>query len=113
VENSYRMQPEAGERFNVTEIRKLMTELLDAGMEGHIYDQEKSPRLACLLSQTLKESAKQTICPRYKICSKVVLGESSGQGVHVVSQCLWSTDSDRFVTVTSQTKDVYAVASIN
>lgn len=111
LENTYQMGPSPGQEFKSTDVKKVMTLVLEDALEDKTYNKDTAANLASQLALQLKEVLKQTHCARHKICTYVVVGEACNQGVHIASQCLWAPDTDSYVTVSVRNSSMYAVAT--
>ena len=50
---------------------------------------------------------------RHKFVVNAVIGECKGQGLLMVSRCLWDESKDGFVTVQSKNSKTYAVVVVH
>ena len=54
------------------------------------------------VKDVLKKGAEGTKIPRYKLLVQAVIGELKGQGIRIMSQCLWDEKNDNYADCTFQ-----------
>lgn len=85
-----------------TEIKKLV----DEELANFAYDQNAASRkandLAIMIRKLLKQGTGDARMKRYKLLVQVVIGELKGQGIRIMSQCLWDEKLDNYTDCTFQ-----------
>lgn len=79
---------------------------MDEELTGFVYD----PNLASIKAHELSISIRELVRrgpgdsknSRYKLLVQVVIGELKGQGVRIMSQCLWDEKLDNYADATFQ-----------
>lgn len=119
--NTYRLGPEANEKFNNSETERLIAETLESYLDGETYDRHKCVGFAKNLSEVIKARVRDNMSPRlyrdglmtrYKIVCHVLLGQDTGQTMRCASRCLLNTDMDGFASATYSQGDLFAVAAV-
>ncbi|XP_045198547.2 dynein light chain Tctex-type 5-like [Mercenaria mercenaria] len=111
-ENTYRMRPDDDKGFSVAKVEKAVKELFEDELEGVEYSHDTSSKLACEISEKVKERVKDFNFARFKISVNVIVGQVDDQGMEVVSRCVWDDKLDRSVCVTFKNKSLYVIALI-
>lgn len=69
-----------------------------------MFDQLSASKLANVLvtdiRDFLKKGAEDFKIPRYKLVVQCVIGEMNGQGIRIMSQCLWDEQLDNYADCT-------------
>ncbi|XP_046553363.1 dynein light chain Tctex-type 5-B-like [Haliotis rubra] len=111
VENTYRMQPSSEERFSVTKMENLMSEILDSRLKDTTYNGEKCSELAKELVCTIIAKTKEFQWQRYKLVAQVHIGQNDSQAVQVASRCIWDPSLDSYACVSYKNTSLFVVAS--
>ena len=70
-------------------------------------------KLACELSESIKEEVKQKMdLPRRKLVSFVTIGAQQGQGARVASRCVWNEKADRYASSSYKNSSLFAVGVV-
>ncbi|XP_076462333.1 dynein light chain Tctex-type protein 2B-like [Babylonia areolata] len=111
--NTYRMGPNAEEKFNAAKASKQMQSTLSAFLESEKYDKTLSVSLSKNLAEVIKDHMKDMgFSHRYKYVCMVTMGELKEQGMTVCSRCVWNTDTDNMASATFTKGDLFAVATL-
>jgi len=77
---------------------------VDEKLTNFKYDQLAATNLASELVQQIREMLKRGVedvrIPRYKLMVQCVIGELKGQGLRIMSQCLWDDKLDNYADCT-------------
>mmetsp|Transcript_5549 Transcript_5549/g.18713 ORF Transcript_5549/g.18713 Transcript_5549/m.18713 type:complete len:136 (+) Transcript_5549:641-1048(+) len=114
-ENTYIQGPDGygeGQKFRRGAVQKVVSETIRSRMEGAVYDQVRSAQVAKELSDKIKEEVKNLGYERYKLVVQVTVGQKKGQGMRIVSRCLWDTAVDSFASDYYENESVYCVAQV-
>ena len=112
LENTYRMEPYANNRFGCGKVRETVKGILESYLSGEEYEKDKCPTLTRDISQMIKQRVREMNFERYKIVVTVVMGENTGQGCELASRFLWNTNTDNYEAITYKNKTLFAVASV-
>ncbi|XP_069117102.1 dynein light chain Tctex-type protein 2B-like [Argopecten irradians] len=112
LENTYKLEPEEGTQFSITNAEKIITNVFEAYLKGRQYDAKKFRLLSKSLADMIKERVKQSGIHRYKIVATVLIVEDCGQSVRLGSRCLWDTAYDNHATVVFKGDGFEAVGSV-
>ena len=113
LENTYRMEPKEGEKFQAAEVKQIAQSVLQYHLQGLEYDASRAGWLVQNMSEELKDRLKKQIkIPRYKYVCHVSLIEKKGQGMQAASRCIWETNTDNSSTVSCHTKTMVAIATV-
>lgn len=113
LENTYRMGPKEGEKFQVAEVSQIAHAVLQYHLQSLEYDSSRAGWLVRNMSEELKDRLKKQLkSPRYKYVCHVSLAENSGQGIQAASRCVWDTKTDNSATVSIKTKTMIAIATV-
>jgi len=69
--------------------------------------------LVKLIVKDVQKKLKTLGMKRHKFVVNAVIGECKGQGLLMVSRCLWDESKDGFVTVQSKNSKTYAVVVVH
>lgn len=111
-ENTYRIDPKEGTKFNVKKAEDIIHHVLEGYLKGKPYDPKKFAHLSKSLAELIKERVKTSGCERYKLVAHVMILENTEQSMRHVSRCLWNKDTDNYASATFSTKDFMAVGSV-
>ncbi|XP_046374042.2 dynein light chain Tctex-type 5-B-like [Haliotis rufescens] len=111
VENTYRMRPSSEERFSVTKMETLMSEILDNRLRDTTYNGETCSELAKELVCTIIAKTKEFQWQRYKLVAQVHVGQNDSQAVQVASRCIWDPSFDSYACVSYKNTSLFVVAS--
>lgn len=112
LQNTYRLEPDAGEVFKPSTVRNIIQEVLDECLEGEKYNSTQCRNLSQMLTDLIKSRVKDLGYCRYKYIVTVTLGQDCNQGVQVVSRCLWNKDTDNYAEASFSKNGIYAVAAV-
>jgi hypothetical protein len=111
-ENSYRIEPDDGQKFNPCKIKKVAYETLEKHFKNFNYDSTKSKEFAKIVSDEIKIRIKPLIFKRYKIIVNLTIGQSLGQNVMITSRSLWNAETDNSCTIEYTNKTMFALATV-
>ncbi|EPZ33566.1 hypothetical protein ROZALSC1DRAFT_27654 [Rozella allomycis CSF55] len=112
-ENTYKTKPDKN-----SSLEKLLTDLLKQNLEKTTYSPDTAPELAKKISSlAIQEINSINACVyllemgynRYKFVAEVVIVEAAGQGLKVMSRCLWDTKSDSYCTASFKNVIIHLV----
>eukprot|EP00695_Tsukubamonas_globosa_P001196 TRINITY_DN214_c0_g1_i2.p1 TRINITY_DN214_c0_g1~~TRINITY_DN214_c0_g1_i2.p1 ORF type:complete len:162 (+),score=51.20 TRINITY_DN214_c0_g1_i2:55-486(+) len=125
VENTYRLEPKAGEKFSPLKVKEVLEEILDRRLKDKKYDPEECTNLTKELCTEIQNKVKELNFPRYKLVTQVVISEARGQAQMVASRCLWDTQqssssenaspspgNDNFASYTFRNTSISVVAMV-
>ena len=112
LENTFRLGPGEGQKFNVSKVQKLVTDILTNHLENVKYEPNKCKDLVQLLSEEIKSRIKAVIFRRYKLIVNLTIGQNIGNSIVIASRSLWNADTDNGCTVQFKNSTMFAVATI-
>ncbi|OXB68512.1 hypothetical protein ASZ78_000449 [Callipepla squamata] len=113
LENTYRMGPEEGCRFNAGQVQRVLEGTLAGVLGGTTYSPQGSMVLVQSLAELLRRRAKEVVPPRYKLVCHVLLGQHAQQGTLVGSRALWDPETDSFASASFCNASLFAVATVH
>ncbi|XP_010083438.1 PREDICTED: tctex1 domain-containing protein 4-like [Pterocles gutturalis] len=113
LENTYRMGPDEGRKFNAGRVQRVLEGTLASTLGAAVYSPQGSTLLAQSLAELLRSHAKEVVPPRYKLVCQVVLGQQNQQSLLVASRALWDPESDSFASATFSNSSLFAVATVH
>ncbi|NWW44315.1 TC1D4 protein, partial [Pedionomus torquatus] len=113
LENTYRMGPDEGCKFNAGQVQRVLEVALAGALRTTVYSPQGSAPLAQSLAELLRSQAKEVVPPRYKLVCHVLLGQQGQQSLLVASRALWDPESDSFACVTFSNASLFAVATVH
>ncbi|XP_065596239.1 dynein light chain Tctex-type 4 [Cyrtonyx montezumae] len=113
LENTYRMRPEEGCRFNAGRVQRVLEGTLTGVLGDTTYSPEGSVALVQSLAELLRGRAKEVVPPRYKLVCQVLLGQHAQQGMLVGSRALWDPETDSFASASFCNASLFAVATVH
>ncbi|NXP07362.1 TC1D4 protein, partial [Thinocorus orbignyianus] len=113
LENTYRMRPDEGCKFNAGRVQQVLEVALADALETTVYSPQGSAPLVQSLAELLRNQAKEVVPPRYKLVCHVLLGQQGQQSMLVASRALWDPESDSFACATFSTASLFAVATVH
>jgi hypothetical protein len=111
-ENTYRMEPDDEDKVDLIRIRPIATSIIESAIAGYKYDGNQAKQFSAALAERIRNQIKHLPFPRYKIVTQVTIGQKKGQGLRIVSRCLWNLKWDRYITITKETSDAYVTVTI-
>ncbi|NXL14866.1 TC1D4 protein, partial [Setophaga kirtlandii] len=112
LENTYRMGPDKGCKFNAERVQRVLEGTLACALGTTVYSAQGSALLAQSLTELLQNQAKEVVPPRYKLVCHVVLGQQGQQSLLVASRGLWDPETDSFASATFSNTSLFAVATV-
>lgn len=112
LENTFRLAPGEGQKFNVSKVQKLVNEILSNHLENVKYEPNKCKDLVQFLSEEIKSRLKSVVFRRYKLIVNITIGQNNGSSIIVASRSLWNSDTDNGCTVQYNNNSLFAIASI-
>uniref|UniRef100_A0A8C5INL2 Tctex1 domain containing 4 n=1 Tax=Junco hyemalis TaxID=40217 RepID=A0A8C5INL2_JUNHY len=112
LENTYRIGPDKGCRFDVERVQRVLEGTLACALGSTVYSAQGSAPLALSLTELLHSQAKEVVPPRYKLVCHVVLGQQGQQSLLVASRGLWDPETDSFASATFSNASIFAVATV-
>ncbi|NXU79480.1 TC1D4 protein, partial [Oreotrochilus melanogaster] len=113
LENTYRMGPDEGCKFNAEQVQRVLERVLAGTLGTSVYSPQGSALLAQSLGELLRSRAKEVVPPRYKLVCQVLLGQRAQQSLLVASRALWDPESDSFASATFSNTSLFAVATVH
>lgn len=113
LENTYRMRPEEGCRFNAGQVQRVLEGALAGVLGGTAYSPQGSTVLVQSLAELLRSRAKEVVPPRYKLVCHVLLSQQGQQSMLVASRALWDPESDSFASASFCNASLFAVATVH
>ncbi|NXS84370.1 TC1D4 protein, partial [Erpornis zantholeuca] len=113
LENTYRMGPDKGCKFNAEQVQRVLEGTLASALGTTVYSPQGSASLAQSLTELLQSRAKEVVPPRYKLVCHVVLGQQGQQSLVVASRGLWDPETDSFASATFSNASLFAVATVH
>ncbi|XP_013398141.1 tctex1 domain-containing protein 2 [Lingula anatina] len=111
-QNTYKMTPDPGERFNASRVEKSISSLLASYLEGVQYNPITCAQLSQTLTEAVKGRVKDMNFPRYKFVCSVIVGQNTGQGLYVASRSIWDAGTDNYATAAYSNATLFAVAMV-
>ena len=112
LQNTYKLQPDANERFKPDTVQEVIQCVLDECLDGEKYNPTQCRNLTQMLTELIKERVKEKGFPRYKYIVTVTLGQDCNQGLHLVSRCLWNENTDNYAEALYAKDGIYAHAAV-
>lgn len=112
LENSYRLGPGDGQKFNVSKVQKLVNDILSNHLENVRYEPSKCKEMVQLLSEEIKTRVKSIVYKRYKLIVNLTIGQNTGNSIVIASRSLWNAETDNGCTVQYKNNSLFAVAVI-
>ncbi|NWX08958.1 TC1D4 protein, partial [Caloenas nicobarica] len=113
LENTYRMQPDEGCKFDAGRVQQVLDTVLASTLGTMVYSPQGSALLAQSLAELLQGRAKEVVPSRYKLVCQVLLGQQGQQSLLVASRALWDPKSDSFASTTFSNASLFAVATVH
>ena len=108
-ENTYMIRPSFKHKFKSENVKSIIQEVLNEELGNKTYE-EVDDTAVKHISDTVKEKLKGLEYDRYKFVSYVTIGEKKGEGVKMVTRCLWDSDTDNYASVTFSNETLFCVA---
>ncbi|XP_062437585.1 dynein light chain Tctex-type 4 [Rhea pennata] len=112
-ENTYKMQPDEGCKFNACRVQRVLESALASSLGDVVYGAQSGTQLAHSLADLVRSRAKEVVPPRYKLVCHVLLGQRGQQSMLVASRALWDPQSDSFASATFSNASLFAVATVH
>lgn len=110
-ENTYRTEPTT--KFFPGRVSDIIRTQLEQKLNEVTYDAQLCGKLACELSDSIKDEVKQTLdLPRRKLVSFVTIGEQRYQGARVGSRCVWNEKADHYASASYKNLSLFAVGVV-
>ncbi|XP_030062753.1 dynein light chain Tctex-type 4 [Microcaecilia unicolor] len=109
-DNTYRMVPEEGCKFNASRVQQVLETILSSRLCNTTYNPVTTGQLAQSLTDLIRSTVKDLLPPRYKLVCNVIVGQMGNQGLRVASRCLWDHENDNFASATYTNTSLFAVA---
>ncbi|XP_061198298.1 dynein light chain Tctex-type 5-B-like [Saccostrea echinata] len=113
LENTYQLEPEDDKTFIPKKAEKIIQEIFDSRLQQVKYDSVRSKLLAKDLATVINKKIKDLEIPRYKTVSSVTIVENKGQGLKVVTRCIWNTTTDNYATYTYTNQSLIAIGHVH
>ncbi|NWI60076.1 TC1D4 protein, partial [Calyptomena viridis] len=113
LENTYRMGPDEGCKFNAGQVQRVLEGTLSSALGTTVYRPQGSAQLVQNLTELLQSRVKEVMPPRYKLVCHVVLGQQGQQSLLVASRGLWDPKTDSFASATFSNASLFAVATVH
>jgi len=112
LENTYRLEPKDGDKFNVAKVETAVKSILESFLVGETYEPVKCGQLSRNLADVIKTRVKEMHFPRYKIVSHVIVGQKADQNLLNASRCVWNTSTDTMAVVAYEKGDIFTIATV-
>ncbi|NWH56634.1 TC1D4 protein, partial [Geococcyx californianus] len=113
LENTYRMQPDEGCKFDAGRVQQVLERALAGTLGTTVYSPQGSALLAQSLAELLRSRVKEVMPLRYKVVCHVLLGQQGQQSLLVASRALWDPETDSFASTTFSNSSLFAVATVH
>ncbi|NXN92209.1 TC1D4 protein, partial [Rhinopomastus cyanomelas] len=113
LENTYRMRPDEGCKFNAGQVQQVLKGALTSALGTTVYSPQGSASLVQSLVELLQSQVKEVVPPRYKLVCQVLLGQQAQQSMLVASRALWDPETDSFASATFSNSSLFAVATVH
>ncbi|XP_067937220.1 dynein light chain Tctex-type protein 2B-like [Watersipora subatra] len=111
VEPTYRLLPD--EFFDTRKTFAEVKGLVERAVANlRCFDPTVGPRATKVLSEQISKRIHDTGVGRYKLIVTVMIGEVKGQGLKMVSKCLWNKQSDTYVSFCTENSQVYCLVNV-
>nr|XP_033772243.1 tctex1 domain-containing protein 4 [Geotrypetes seraphini]XP_033772244.1 tctex1 domain-containing protein 4 [Geotrypetes seraphini] len=112
-ENTYRMVPEEGFKFDVSRAQQVLESILSSRLSNTTYNPVNTGQLGQSLTDLIRSKVKELLPPRYKLVCNVIVGQMGNQGLRVASRCVWDHENDNFASATYTNPSLFAVAVVH
>ena len=112
LQNTYRLEPAEGEKFEAYKLEPKIQELLHDALKDKKYNAKQAAQLSKDISQDILRETRIMCSHRYKIIAHVLIGEMLGQDIRFGSRCLWDTNYDNLANIVYKNSSLYAIATI-
>ena len=110
-ENTYRTEPTT--KFFPGKVAEIIKTQLESSLGDVTYNQQVCSKLACELSESIKDEVKKKLdLPRRKLVSFVTIGELKCQGARIGSRCIWNEKFDRYASSSYKNSSLFAVGVV-
>ncbi|PIA19409.1 hypothetical protein COEREDRAFT_37714 [Coemansia reversa NRRL 1564] len=107
------MRPDFMHRFRASEVRPVISEVLQSELEGMQYEGVEMAEISRRISEVVAARvAGMAGLERYKIISSVSMFENSGQGARMGSSVMWDDEVDGIVHETYANDRLRCVAVV-
>lgn len=111
VAQTYQTKPEDTQRFFASKAEAVIKSMLEShlGDGAYTYEHATSKKKAKEITEELRssfmdrmkgEDSFETPLDSYRIICHVIIGEKKGQGLRIMSKCLWDENNDNYATHT-------------
>mmetsp|Transcript_23676 Transcript_23676/g.38949 ORF Transcript_23676/g.38949 Transcript_23676/m.38949 type:complete len:119 (+) Transcript_23676:84-440(+) len=104
--------PKDIEKFIPNKVKIQINEVFNKRLKDLSYDASAAPELTKQLCDEIRDRVKTLGFKRHKLVVQVTVGEKQGQGVRVVSRCLWDDKTDNYCSETWQNGNMYVTAMV-
>mgnify|MGYP001810971072 CR=1 FL=1 len=112
LENTFRLGPSDSQRFNVSRVQSLVSDILQNHLENMAYDHARCKDMSMKLSDEIKTRIRSIVYKRYKLIVNVTLGQNLGNSIIIASRSLWNAETDNGCTVQFKNSSLYAIVTI-
>lgn len=110
-ENTYRTEPTG--KFFPGKVAEIIGAHLEQSLGDVTYSHAECGKLACELSERIKEEVKKKLnLPRRKLVSFVTIGELRCQGARIGSRCVWNEKTDHYASSNYKNSTLFAVGVV-
>ncbi|XP_033642494.1 tctex1 domain-containing protein 1-like [Asterias rubens] len=110
-ENSFRMDPQPGCKFQPERVEEIMTKVLEDEFTRVTYRPENGPEIVKRLADNIKTRVKLLQYERYRLVVLIQVGQIEGLEMMINNRCVWNTETDCYATATFQNGYIYAIAT--
>jgi len=127
-ENTYRLEENTNERFRPKLVQETAKQVLDDILDSCKYVPTLENKRSCLknwsnnidggglaklIVKEVQEKIKTLGMKRHKLVVNAVVSQAKGQGLRVVSRCLWDSGKDGHVTVQASNSDIHVIVIVH
>ncbi|XP_028300845.1 dynein light chain Tctex-type protein 2B isoform X2 [Gouania willdenowi] len=94
--DAYIIRPNHRHKFKPAVVRECIREIVRERLSAAKYDPKEVSEQSRSLADCVRDKVKCAGFDRYKLVVQVVIGEQRGQGVKMMSRCLWDADTDNY-----------------
>ena len=98
--------------FPIDHVEKIIRHTLTQELDDKTYQQDYCRQISFQLTDRIMDHVKKLHLPRYRLVCYVNIGQKSGQGMALTSQCLWDDNLDNYASYYFQNSSLYAVGVV-
>ncbi|KAL3989673.1 Tctex-1 family protein [Acanthocheilonema viteae] len=106
------IRPTNQEKFRATVGRRILEEVLNECLGGHIFESKNAEQLSNSIASIIRNRLKGLNLPKYKYIIQAILGEECGQKVRAHAACMWDSDTDSMAHYVYSNDHLFCEATI-